>query len=629
MKFELIDAETHTSEYLLHKYWARKPHNVLASLIKTILPNGGKLLDPCCGSGVSLREAAKLGVEAMGIDLNPIACLISEVLIAPPNVDEFNNAVLPIINKMEQLVKTYYCDDSGKEIKYLIHKIKVKCKCGELVDVDSAQKDGKKLNCPFCGQSLSFNLENLVDTNVTGYCVQNELKNTQQVLEIQKKYSDCCILGNNTAEYITSFYENRRILAFNGMTTDLLFTKRNFSILAQFAEYFEKIKNEKIKNAALLLLTASSAQCSRLIPSRNNLTTGGPSWSIPGFWVPKEHLETNPIVHIKARYKKFVKGLSELASSPIKASARVVCANSIQELEKNHYENSYDLIFFDPPYGDSVPYVEFSTFWNSFLKKKVDVSQDISVSDRLNKKEAWEKYENEIITLVTQCKNALCEQGKMLITFNNNDLRAWKALLKALQFNGFKCTYATYQMPAVISSKAQKAIDSSYISDIYSVYDKGSWESSKDLTLIIGQLKYAAIMRGGEISESICRRIALVHWLLYNIDYRLLDELDAILNSLFEKKQSILKLKPIYLSKVDIQLKDMCRKKASDLLKNGPMQANKLLLTLCNELYEFGMPDPTEAKRYLRDFPIEKSRYIGAVNLLEPQNYVQLSLLID
>ena len=43
---------------------------------------------------------------------------------------------------------------------------------------------------------------------------------------------------------------------------------------------------------------ASVAQCSRLIAYRNDLTTGGPAWTVPGFWVPPVHLETNPLPHI-------------------------------------------------------------------------------------------------------------------------------------------------------------------------------------------------------------------------------------------------------------------------------------------------------------------------------------------
>ena len=628
MKFELIDAETHTPEYLLHKYWARKPHNVLATLIKSLLPNGGKLLDPCCGSGVSLRESAKLGIEATGIDINPIACLISSVLLDPPNPTDFENSVLPLINKMEQLAKPYYCDGNGVFIKYLIHKIDVNCQCGERINIDAAHKEGKKLLCPSCGKQLTFNLENLVDTTITGYCADGEILSDSDTLALQKRYSDRFVLENDVSEYIAEFNENRRILAFKGMTTDKLFTKRNFSLLAQFAEYFENIKNVQVRNAAKLLLTASSAQCSRLIPSRNNLTTGGPSWSIPGFWVPKEHLETNPIVHIKARYKKFIKGLQELTNHPVRVNSEVLCANSLNELNDSKYKGAYDLVFFDPPYGDSIPYLEFSTFWNSFLKKSIDVNEDISVSDRETKKTAWNKYEEDLSRLITLCKDSLKQDGRILITFNNNDLKAWASLLKALQSNGFKCEYASYQMPAVISSKAQKAKETSYISDIYSIYTKGTFVPSKDLTLIISQLKYAAAVRGGSISENICRRIALVQWLLYNIDYTLLNELDTVINSIFDKKNNILTLKSAYYSKVDLSLGDMCRRKAGTILKNGPVSVNKMLLTVCNDLYEFGMPDPIEVKEYLQDYPIEKKRYLGAI-IPEEKGYVQLRLPID
>ena len=73
-KIKVIAAETHTPEYLLHKYWARKPHNVLSELIKELVPQGGIVVDPFCGSGVVLHEAQKLGYTAYGFDINPTAC---------------------------------------------------------------------------------------------------------------------------------------------------------------------------------------------------------------------------------------------------------------------------------------------------------------------------------------------------------------------------------------------------------------------------------------------------------------------------------------------------------------------------------------------------------------------------
>ena len=94
----VIAAETHSSEYLLHKYWARKPHNVVAAFIRKLVPQDGIVIDPCCGSGVSIREAQKQNKRAIGFDVNPIACLISSVLIAPPTKDAFEKTILKIID---------------------------------------------------------------------------------------------------------------------------------------------------------------------------------------------------------------------------------------------------------------------------------------------------------------------------------------------------------------------------------------------------------------------------------------------------------------------------------------------------------------------------------------------------
>ena len=65
---------------LLHPYPARFIESIPYKLITEIgLNENERVLDPFCGSGTTLLEAQKLGYESVGIDLNPIACLISRV----------------------------------------------------------------------------------------------------------------------------------------------------------------------------------------------------------------------------------------------------------------------------------------------------------------------------------------------------------------------------------------------------------------------------------------------------------------------------------------------------------------------------------------------------------------------
>ena len=66
----------HTPMYLMHKYWARKPHNVVREYIENYTKKGEIVLDPFCGSGPTPIEAIKSGRKGIGIDLDPIATFI-------------------------------------------------------------------------------------------------------------------------------------------------------------------------------------------------------------------------------------------------------------------------------------------------------------------------------------------------------------------------------------------------------------------------------------------------------------------------------------------------------------------------------------------------------------------------
>ncbi|MCK4787122.1 MAG: DNA adenine methylase, partial [Desulfobacteraceae bacterium] len=103
-----IIAKTHPPEYLLHKYWARKPHNVIAHYIAEYFKKGDLLCDPFCGSGVFLTEAKKQGIDSLGFDINPVAALISKITADPPSIDQLTNTFNAILEEMQQRWKPSY-----------------------------------------------------------------------------------------------------------------------------------------------------------------------------------------------------------------------------------------------------------------------------------------------------------------------------------------------------------------------------------------------------------------------------------------------------------------------------------------------------------------------------------------
>jgi DNA modification methylase len=71
----------------LHPYPAKFISDIPRNLINNLpIPKNTLILDPFCGSGVTLIEAQKAGINSLGVDLNPIACLLSRVKTQPlPN----------------------------------------------------------------------------------------------------------------------------------------------------------------------------------------------------------------------------------------------------------------------------------------------------------------------------------------------------------------------------------------------------------------------------------------------------------------------------------------------------------------------------------------------------------------
>ena len=67
------------SLHSIHPYPAKFIPEIPEQLIKELAPREGIILDPFCGSGTTLSVAQKMGFSSVGIDLNPIACLISRV----------------------------------------------------------------------------------------------------------------------------------------------------------------------------------------------------------------------------------------------------------------------------------------------------------------------------------------------------------------------------------------------------------------------------------------------------------------------------------------------------------------------------------------------------------------------
>lgn len=92
----LMKKEIPKMDYLshnIHPYTAKLIPQIPSFYLRKYAQKECIVLDPFCGSGTSLLEAARYRKEAIGIDLNQLAVLISEVKTTPIDSEELNTSL--------------------------------------------------------------------------------------------------------------------------------------------------------------------------------------------------------------------------------------------------------------------------------------------------------------------------------------------------------------------------------------------------------------------------------------------------------------------------------------------------------------------------------------------------------
>jgi DNA modification methylase len=108
--WDFAKAKVSTGLHAIHAYPAKFIPQIPRQLVHLYEPEPGSvLLDPFCGSGTTLVEAVSAGIDACGVDLNPIACLISRVKTTP--------LFYPLDDLIEKVIRVAKASISAKSVQ--------------------------------------------------------------------------------------------------------------------------------------------------------------------------------------------------------------------------------------------------------------------------------------------------------------------------------------------------------------------------------------------------------------------------------------------------------------------------------------------------------------------------------
>jgi DNA modification methylase len=443
-------AETHPPMYLMHMYWARKPHNVVAEYIKHYSKEGEIVLDPFCGSGVAPIEAIKLGRRAIGIDINPMAILISRMTAKPIDVKEYRKA----FKKIEAEVKDR-----------ILELYKTKCpKCGQQGIIRYTTWEGDKpiqikYECSVCGRKEKKLLEKEPDGG--------DLQKLDEIgkMEIQHWYPKIKLYYPDGKP----FREGTHLEDIDSISD--LFTKRNLigaSILYNSIEDLST-ESEEVKDLIKFTYTSGLANFTKMIPSARE--TSGPSWKIPRYWIPPIREEHNVWKVFEERFTKVMRGKTPSTENELptdyketenfdtlqkgKANIMWVCRDALETLRELP-DDSIDYVFTDPTYGGSIQYGELCFLWASWLGYGDDYLEKLQRDEVLINEEQGKSLDDyeRMLRVVFQEVCRVLKPGKyMTVTFHNPSFEIRNILERAAYIAGFDLESVVYQPPPAPSKK--------------------------------------------------------------------------------------------------------------------------------------------------------------------------------
>jgi len=473
----------------------------MADYIDRYTKTGDIVLDPFCGSGVSVTEAVFNDRKGLGVDINPSAILITE----------------QIINKVDVKLAL-------KQFSVLENELKSK-----INDLYLVERNGNT----YIGHNFLWENEKLIEVRYTdplGRARSQEIaieKDTIKSNEIS--YSDI-----DSFYPKEKFFHNSRINAKGNKHIYELFTPRSLYALSLIYENIGKIENDSLRSFFKFCFTSAMGQTSKMvfvIKRRNKTKTDEEvaekkeigSWVI-GYWAPKEFFENNVWTCFESRWKKIIKekklqekikksNLKALNFDELLKSKDYLLINQpSQKYLKELPDNSIDYILTDPPHGNRIPYLELSLLWNSWLGNEVNYDEEIIISESKERKKDSVNYDILLTEVLKECFRILKPNKHLSFMFNSLDDTAWINMVNSFHKIGFvldNIETMGYSANSVVQDNRKNGLQTDFIL----TFKKTSNSMTGEL-ILISDLDKKSIEDIGKLKDSGYKNFQIINKLL-------------------------------------------------------------------------------------------------------------------
>ncbi len=419
--------KTYRGLYAMHKYWSKKPHNLIANYIARFSSSGDLVIDSFCGSGVTVIESVRLGRRAIGIDINPTAVFITRMGLSHIDIQKLQKDFYALRTEAKPIIDDLYqtrCLQCGNPNGIITHTI-----------WEQEQPQEVWYDCARCKTRKGIRPGTIDDVLAAHQPAQSP------------------------AWYPTTLLiENSRINAKAGMRVSDLFTPRALVGLSLLLERIRHIQDDDTRSVLEFCFNAALPQASKMVfvIRRRGKTSGSNSqgkaevgsWVI-GYWTPTEHFEINVWRCFENRFRRIRQGKKEINAIIPASACQCLDFQALNHSTEGYWvkqgtatdleipDSTIDYALVDPPHGNRMPYLELSLLWNSWLGLASDWGKEIVVSEAKSRQKDIQDYQERLTGSFNELWRVLKPNKHASIVFNSLDDETWLSLLNACSNAGF------------------------------------------------------------------------------------------------------------------------------------------------------------------------------------------------
>jgi len=479
-------AQAHTAIYKMHRYYARRPHNVFSRLIKEYTNPSDIVLDPFCGGGVTVVEGLKLRRKVVGVDLNPLATWITQVECEPIDIDVFTELFAKWYDECKKAISPLFGSECPKCLTVSAASwfewsnviICPHCEVENVLAISKKLRAGvfecfnkrcrAKLKPSKCIRKDDRMIATFLDCSKCGYKGRAD-SSTYDVEKFDKLVkSESRIIHNKGLDIPQDeFPDMDRARDDNIFGKGIKYFKDFMTVRQRLAMAMAKkylpqdSKKPNEINALNHLFSGTLRFTNKFVFQSAGWQSGKPiEWAGHNYWLPFQYVELNPIAPIQRRYLAIKSGKNEQRKligtfyksprtrTPWKELQNgATCWLLTQSSHKiNMPDASIDAIITDPPFGGNVQYGELSDFYLVWVKDLLglkglsDKSQEAIETRHQGFDGAKDRkfYEETLYRIFKECRRVIKPDGWMVMTFHNRDLGVWMSLHRAALRAGFR-----------------------------------------------------------------------------------------------------------------------------------------------------------------------------------------------